>query len=336
MKKAFTLIELLVVIAIIAILAAILFPVFAQAKEAAKKSSDLSNVKQIGTSQQIYLADSDDVYMPAYYYRNGVGNAAVGGVGGYVHWSGMIMPYVKNLDIFVSPGDQIKGLAPTNFNVAGNNMGKGAPGGQSSNQPTIQDEQAPRLSYTANAAILPRKRREADPSTIVSATAFDNVANIIMIAPMTEKASCITGDSTAGGNAYKSHRSTNAFLNTLSATGGYVGENASTAGGDVGRTTYFALTPTIARQAIVGCRALADTVTTHGFSHIAYTNPNRFNRNGADVIGGSANYLFADTHAKTSTLGATLNPNNFQWGTKNYGGGGGTIMREDGVTPVQG
>lgn len=60
-KKAFTLIELLVVIAIIAILAAILFPVFAQAKEAAKKASCLSNMKQQGTATMIYAADWDDM-----------------------------------------------------------------------------------------------------------------------------------------------------------------------------------------------------------------------------------------------------------------------------------
>ena len=56
MKKAFTLIELLVVIAIIAILAAILFPVFAQAKEVAKKTASMSNMKQIGTAASFMLA----------------------------------------------------------------------------------------------------------------------------------------------------------------------------------------------------------------------------------------------------------------------------------------
>jgi prepilin-type N-terminal cleavage/methylation domain-containing protein len=60
MKRAFTLIELLVVIAIIAILAAILFPVFAQAKEAAKKTQTLSNAKQLGTAANIYMTDYDD------------------------------------------------------------------------------------------------------------------------------------------------------------------------------------------------------------------------------------------------------------------------------------
>jgi prepilin-type N-terminal cleavage/methylation domain-containing protein len=65
-SRAFTLIELLVVIAIIAILAAILFPVFAQAKLAAKKTQSLSNLKQMGTATQIYLSDSDDLYPLAF------------------------------------------------------------------------------------------------------------------------------------------------------------------------------------------------------------------------------------------------------------------------------
>jgi len=88
-RQAFTLIELLVVIAIIAILAAILFPVFTQAKVAAKKTQSLSNVKQLGTSTQIYLSNSDDVFMMSEY-----GDSAAAGP--YIGWATMIFPYVKN------------------------------------------------------------------------------------------------------------------------------------------------------------------------------------------------------------------------------------------------
>jgi prepilin-type N-terminal cleavage/methylation domain-containing protein len=65
MKRGFTLIELLVVIAIIAILAAILFPVFARARESARTSSCLSNVRQIATGIMMYIQDYDETYPAA-------------------------------------------------------------------------------------------------------------------------------------------------------------------------------------------------------------------------------------------------------------------------------
>jgi len=98
MKRAFTLIELLVVIAIIAILAAILFPVFAQAKLAAKRTADLSNVKQIATAVHIYCTDFDDT-TPTINGRRG-DNPAPYDVDYYV----ALMPYVKSVDMFLSNG----------------------------------------------------------------------------------------------------------------------------------------------------------------------------------------------------------------------------------------
>jgi prepilin-type N-terminal cleavage/methylation domain-containing protein len=114
---AFTLIELLVVIAIIAILAAILFPVFAQAKEAAKKSASLSNGKQTGIAMNIYIADSDDVY-PAAQSTDLLGNIDIERETGFpagwdtasleapdsVMWANAIQPYMKNLQILEAPG----------------------------------------------------------------------------------------------------------------------------------------------------------------------------------------------------------------------------------------
>ncbi len=90
MKKAFTLIELLVVIAIIAILAAILFPVFAQAKLAAKKTADLSNMNQIGKAIMMYANDNDDRSMV-------VDHEAEYG------WYDGLQVYVKSNDVFRTP-----------------------------------------------------------------------------------------------------------------------------------------------------------------------------------------------------------------------------------------
>jgi prepilin-type N-terminal cleavage/methylation domain-containing protein len=105
--KAFTLIELLVVIAIIAILAAILFPVFAQAKLAAKKTQSLSNLKQNGLAIQMYLGDADDKYLPAFNPGTGGAWAEDDNTGNDLHvmWTINVQPYIKSIALNFSPGD---------------------------------------------------------------------------------------------------------------------------------------------------------------------------------------------------------------------------------------
>lgn len=89
-KAGFTLIELLVVIAIIAILAAILFPVFAQAREKARAITCLSNEKQMGLAMMQYVQDYDENYFPANYGYTGPSGTVE------VRWYDMVQPYVKN------------------------------------------------------------------------------------------------------------------------------------------------------------------------------------------------------------------------------------------------
>jgi prepilin-type N-terminal cleavage/methylation domain-containing protein len=101
MRRAFTLIELLVVIAIIAILAAILFPVFAQAKVAAKKTANLNNHKQLALAMLMYCGDVDDVF-PLIFTDSPVG-APDGITTGVYTWQNTIQPYAKNWGLLIDP-----------------------------------------------------------------------------------------------------------------------------------------------------------------------------------------------------------------------------------------
>jgi len=96
--SAFTLIELLVVIAIIAILAAILFPVFARARENARRSSCQSNLKQIGLGILQYAQDYDETYPTSIYPGSGINQ---------VTWDVVLQPYLKSSQILVCPSDSV-------------------------------------------------------------------------------------------------------------------------------------------------------------------------------------------------------------------------------------
>jgi prepilin-type N-terminal cleavage/methylation domain-containing protein/prepilin-type processing-associated H-X9-DG protein len=110
-RRGFTLIELLVVIAIIAILAAILFPVFAQAREKARAAGCQSHLKQLGIAIMMYAQDHDGHWVPAYNYPAGYGDASAG----LYWWYDLIQPYAKSYDVWICPSWQGKydyGRAP--------------------------------------------------------------------------------------------------------------------------------------------------------------------------------------------------------------------------------
>ena len=104
MRRGFTLSELLVVIAIIAILAAILFPVFARAREKARQASCLSNVRQMTTAAMMYLQDYDEVFFHRYF-------PAVSSAPVKQHWvqsdgNGLLDPYIKNTQVYRCPSSK--------------------------------------------------------------------------------------------------------------------------------------------------------------------------------------------------------------------------------------
>ena len=304
MKRAFTLIELLVVIAIIAILAAILFPVFAQAKLAAKKTADLSNCKLLGTGMYLYLGDNDDAFMSAYTYiddksSNGYENCPT---------SSTLREEPRRLRL---PRLAERRMAPAQF--VGDNLGYGYPAPMTPG--TKQDNQVPRLSYTANLLILPRKRSSADTDfNSVNAGQLEATSDTILIAPLTDDANCLRTSSAA----YKSYRTGTAVAKLGQAP----------FAGDTTELAFEAMTKASTDATFFGPNGCAQRPLYNGIndSSVRFIAPKRF--------GNGDNFVFADTHARFMPFERTLDPERFAWGKSAYAFAGAPIYKPGTTTPV--
>src|SRR5579883_1480681 len=183
-SNGFTLIELLVVIAIIAILAAILFPVFAKAREKARQASCQSNEKQIGLAILQYVQDFDEHFPVGFSTDNGIG------------WAGTVQNYVKSGGVFKCPDDATTSINGTNFvtesyamntNLVGNgNTGAlaslGAPASSvmvveiTNNTAAVTDPTEDTVSNGQAYKIIPTNGTPAQTNTTMSAVA-DGMSN---------------------------------------------------------------------------------------------------------------------------------------------------------------
>jgi prepilin-type N-terminal cleavage/methylation domain-containing protein/prepilin-type processing-associated H-X9-DG protein len=187
-NKAFTLIELLVVIAIIAILAAILFPVFAQAKAAAKKTNDLSQNKQLGLASLMYGGDYDDHAMAVPYAATwstscpGCGSNTV-----FTHaemglwWTDRLLPYVKSKGLFADSSNSDKLYVCKGYQLPGLNAAESLAylGGDTS---TAITSKIYRVTYTYNEFVSHADNNPLTPGA-ASLTGIDEPANTVLLGP---------------------------------------------------------------------------------------------------------------------------------------------------------
>jgi prepilin-type N-terminal cleavage/methylation domain-containing protein/prepilin-type processing-associated H-X9-DG protein len=169
-KKAFTLIELLVVIAIIAILAAILFPVFAKAREKARQAACLSNMKQIGLAMIMYTEDYDECFPVS--FNQGLSTADPDCI------MQKIQPYIKNTNVFVCPSPakwDFASMWSTWYGGVDNNLYPLNPGGSFANFDLLYPGYntwvtPPYTSYAWNGAVFETPLATGAPAPVTDAS----------------------------------------------------------------------------------------------------------------------------------------------------------------------
>lgn len=324
-RSAFTLVELLVVIGIIALLISILLPALNKARDSANTTKCLSNLRTIGQGLALYGTENKGLLPAAYMYApDNTGKQPYPfATNGYIHWSSYLYgdrskrgtraayESLQGWDAFVCPSFNNGGIAPTNTFSANVDAGVAV------ETPGVIDQQAPRLSYTVNEALMPRNKfidfgttPPAKPYKLIKAASVKGSARTVLATEFAQDPQTVLDDANSGGGSLvsKSHRPVHAFQSPLGTPDQWSGfENLSSVGnGNM---------PTYQRN-----YDLVDGISTGSTKNrLAWIGRNhgkaRVGPNGQDVR--KTNFLYLDGHCESKRLHETLYPE-FQWGERFY------------------
>lgn len=332
-RNGFTLVELLVVISIIALLISILLPSLSKAREQAKAVKCAANLRAVGQGVAIYLAENNGVYPPSYTYPT----SKTGGINiiqanqsvpnGYLHWSFFLYSGGRvGEEAFQCPNFPKGGAPRTNPGGLAEdwNLGKQIDdSGSTVPNTAVVDRQARRMSYTANAAIMPRNKFTAAVAigqrlnVFVKESQLRRAGNIVLATEFTRRWEAL-GERNSGSGSdilVKAHRPVNVFFHTVQ--GGwdeYAAPNA-TPGLMYGKTRR---SNTAADFGVVDLKQF-NTLTNVLKNAPSVSQINAVGRHhpgGEKKFGGTANFLFADTHVERLTPLQSMEQK--KWGEKYY------------------
>ena len=339
-RSGFTLVELLVVISIIALLISILLPSLKKARDSAKAVKCAANQKAVGTAVSTYLAEYNGVFPPSYVYpSDAVGSwsadpddpdgQSTNKVYGYMHWSYFLFSAGKVKDeSFQCPAMQNGGAPRTNPGHDPKAWEDGQVDDSGASTPSttsIEDKQATRMAYTANAAIMPRNKFGGpvvpEPSgprrnVLIRESVIKRPGDTILGTEFLDNFKAI-GKRGNGGLVIKSHRPINVFYHIGSAFNEF-GSPDSAAYFQYGKLTSLAAPETAEDYGVLPLNqirnreALLDvSQSTSQINAIGRHHPG-----GDNYYGGTANFFFLDTHVERATPLQSMERR--YWGPKYY------------------
>lgn len=334
LRRAFTLVELLVVVSIIALLISILLPSLRNAREQAKATQCAANCRQIGQAMATYLAEHNGVYPPSYVYP--INRSASWSIvqqspqsfpNGYLHWSHFLYSGGKvGEKAFQCPTFPRGGAPRTNPGRDPENWNLGEQeddSGTATPNIDIEDRQAVRMAYTANAAIVPRNKFTSGLSggprlnILVQENMIRRPSDTILATEYLNnwKALGESGGSGTGKVLVKAHRPVNVFFHTVEGGWNEYLSQPSSPGFMYG----------IKRRPVTDADwGVVQFKDLKNLKNVLRNNPTvgqinavgRHHPGGDKLYGGTTNFLFCDTHVERTTVLNTMKQK--KWGERYY------------------